>query len=313
MFQVVFNSTNLELILKSKLNRKKFLDYEINDELSTVIEEIEKYGHVGNAKPKKKLKLDVPEMIYEVEGVTFKLIYSILPEKNIVKIYELERKCYLQRTDLNSYLKTDFDYEKTDFNIIQADKPTKIIQTIELIYQGITTSYEIGLQLGHKAVKYKDIARHGQYKLQAARELKLVEKSKINGKNCYVLTEKGVLIAALGVEINSNGKFIKSNINKDISRQYQLMIRAMFDFLPVRFIYKDIILQGKNIEVNTIKNLIDTKFKPNYYSQKPSGTSERRAGCLKSWMVWIAGVSGIPLVHRDRKESQLYIDLFPLK
>jgi len=313
MFQIVFNSPDLEIILKSKPSRQKFLDYEISDELSPVMESLKKYGQISNAKSKKGLKLELPEIAYEVEGLTFKLIYSILSQEKIVKIYELERKCCLQRSVINSYLRKPFSDKETEINILQVDKPTKIIETIELIYQGINTSYEIGLKLGHKGVKHKDIARHGQYKLQAARELKLAEKSKNEGTHVYRLTEKGLLIAAIGTEINVDGKIIKKNLNKDISNQYKLMIEAMFEFYPVRFIYENIILTDKQLEVDTIKNLIDTKFKPNHYSQKPTGTSERRAQCLKSWMVWVAGVSGIPVVRRDRKGCEIYLNIFPLR
>lgn len=313
MFQVVFNSPDLKLVLRSKPSRKRFLDYEISDELSTVMESLEKYGQISNAKPKRDFKLDIPEIAYELEGLTFKLIYSVSSQEKIVKIYELERKCYLQMSVLNSYIENSFYDEETELNILQVDKPTKIIETIELIYQGINTSYEIGLKLGHKGVKHKDIARHGQYKLQAARELKLAEKSKKEGTHVYRLTEKGSLIAAIGTEINIDGKIIKKNLNKDISTQYKLMIEAMFEFYPVRFIYENIILTGKQLEVDTIKNLIDTKFKPNHYSQKPTGTSERRAQCLKSWMVWVAGVSGIPVVRRDRKGCEIYLNIFPLR
>jgi len=167
--------------------------------------------------------------------------------------------------------------------IPQCDKPQKLINVLEFIYEGITDSAEIAYRLGNRAVKDKDNARHGQYAKQALEQLKLIRTERCGKKFLVELTDKGRLIA------KANNLDLKS----------RLLIESMLNYPPIWKILNAVSLT--EFKLNNGFVLSDQVIKEIVFDEtiRDADTCNRRAQTLKSWIKWISKYSGIPICLND--------------
>lgn len=302
--------------LGSRKTREHSLDYELYEDLEPYLGSLIEHGLIsGSNNPFRRTEVRLVDgcptpifsLVYQVDVARFRLAYSVDPEQQIVKIENFEIKTLVDMDVVKQSLENQVLQQEFTGDLPQADRPTSIIKAVELVSVDYKTSLSIGKALGHKAIKPKDVERHGCYKLTAAINLGLVERYKEGRKTFYKLTEKGQRIAALGTNCDGSGNRYIDSHNKDISTQYRLMVEVMLSYYPMRLIFDEILQQGKGLTVERIQQYIDEEIKPGYHSQK---TSYRRARCLMTWTFWLAMVSGIPVVRQDTEDKQLVLNLF---
>lgn len=303
--------------LISRKTRENFLDYELFEELEPYLNSLKEHALISGARePFRKtsiclvdgFKVPVFRLVYQFEGLRFKLSYSVDPDMRVVMIESFDIKKIVDMNAVREFLSKQLSCKDFLGDLPQADRPTDIIKVIEFVYVGHHDSLEVGKLLGHKCVKPHDVRRHGCYKLNAAINLGLIERYRLDRKHYYRVTEKGQKIAALGTKNNGSGIRVIDAGNKDISTQYRLMIEAMLGYYPVRLIFDEIIQPQKGLSVEEIQRYIDTRIKPSYHSSK---TSYRRAQCLMTWLHWMTMVSGISVFRKDSEDAQMVLKLFP--
>lgn len=237
--------------------------------------------------------LGVPELAYLIPCRNFNIVYIVYRQLNLIRIYvsHVDPKKNLTRTQIR--LEENWRNEEDDFNIYipQADKPDKIVRTLELVNQGFNTSIEIGIQLGHKGRKAEYIARHGSYFCRAAVELKLLKRYR-GGRSSYIY------------ELTSKGNSIANNSDRDT--QYYLLAQAMLEFYPVQVIFDEISLGKTALTIELIEELI-VQF--SYPSDRECKTIQRRAKCLMRWILMVAKVTQTPVRCTEEDCLQLYLPL----
>jgi hypothetical protein len=213
-----------------------------------------------------------------ISGLTCNLFYRPnFPNKKVLLI-----DIKMKTSDIfKQKFKIEDDWDDNDVieTIPQYDKPKKIIEAILLIHQGVTDSYKLGYELGHRGKNDKYISRHGQYAKQALITLKLINRTRHGNKWLTELTEKGRLIAEAP--------------NSDL--QIRLLMEAMLSYRPVWRIIDAVSLKeaqlnnGLVLNDEVVKNLIFPEI------LRESDTSNRRSQTLKNWIKWISKNSGIPI------------------
>lgn len=273
MFKIEFVNN----YLKEKFeNLGKYFPSEVCQELPFFLEALQKDGEISNSDY-------FMGHINKISTLTFELTYRSDFQNKVVKISDLKVKSL----DL---LKTRFTIQDSlsDKDVLerlpQCDKPDKIIKAIELINQGVTDTYQLGLDLGHKGKKKRDIARHGQYAHSALEELKIIKRTQKGRKLIPEITEKGKLIA---------------NAPDDDTKK-RLLIEAMINYQPVWKVIGEVTEGQQELTDKLVKELV---FPEADHSSK---TSNRRAQTIKNWVKWISKFTGIP-IHLPSQGLQLTI------
>ncbi|MBD2124983.1 hypothetical protein NDI39_25535 [Microcoleus sp. ZQ-A2] len=269
MFQIKFLDQDLQ---------NKFLDLETNfppevcQELPQFIEALRQCGQVS--------KVDFhKDFSNKISAHTFDLDYVAYPNRQLVVIVNIQVKSQNIFKDRFSVQDSWNDKDVIDC-IPQYDKPSKIIRAVELTSQGITDSYQLGLELGHKGKQKRYITRHGQYAQSALEQLKLIRRERQGRKTNVEITEKGELIAKA----------------PDEDTKKRLLIEAMLNYRPIWMII------GEVTDTEGDKELCDEFVKKLVFPQEDqeADTSNRRAQTLKNWIKWIAKYSGIPVRIKDQ-------------
>ena len=161
--------------------------------------------------------------------------------------------------------------------IPQYDKPAKIIRAVELIAEGVESALSLGIQLGHRAEKNKDIARQGHYALKTLEALKLIVLTKDGRQSIPQLTERGERIASA----------------EDDETKEALLIAAMLNYAPVMKVIGAVTEDGRKLDDHLVKGLI---FPPEL---RGADTCNRRAQTIKNWVKWICHYQLLPIAVDD--------------
>ncbi|ACK65725.1 putative transcriptional regulator [Rippkaea orientalis PCC 8801] len=264
-----------------KLQRKvRKLDFptEVCQELPQFLEALRQKGEIA--------KVDYfLGNINRIDAHTFEMQYVSDPINQIVTILDIQIKS-IELLKTRFSIPDSWDDKDILEDIPQCDKPQKMIKTLELIHQGLNSSYELGLKLGSKAKQNKDVARHGQYALSTLEELRLIERNRKGRKINLNLTNKGELIAKA----------------PDQETQTRLLIEAMLNYRPVWLIMGAVTEGGKELTDELVKEIA---YRPEDHL---SDTSNRRSQTLKNWVKFISKFTGIPICLKE-KTLQLTIPL----
>lgn len=235
--------------------------------------------------------IGVVELAYLIPCREFNIVYIVYNKLNLVTVYLFDIDPYRKIFQSQNLLEEAWRTEEDDLNIYipQADRPDKILQTLELVNQGFTTSLMIGIQLGHKGKKDEYKARHGSYFCRSAVELKLLT-SRRNGKYPYTY------------ELTNTGNYIANCLDKDT--QNRLLAQAMLSFYPVQVIFDEINLGKTALTIELIEELIIQLLYP---GDRECKTIKRRAKCLMRWTLWVAKVAQIPIRCTNENYLQLYL------
>ena len=220
---------------------------------------------------------------HKISGRTCNLFYRPDFKKKTVLVIDVKVKCadiFKQRFNIID----EWDDKDVIDSIPQYDQPKKIVKAIVLINQGITDSYELGYELGHRGKKDKYIARHGQYAAHTLEQLKLITRTRNGRKLEPKLTEKGKLIAEAP--------------NDDL--QFRLLIEAMLNYPPVWEVIAAVSTRDSQLNDEYVLNdeLVKNLVFPEIL--RGADTSNRRSQTLKNWIKWISKYSGIPIrLHKE--------------
>lgn len=164
-------------------------------------------------------------------------------------------------------------------SIPQYDQPKKLIRAIELIYEGITDSHQLGQQLGHRGRKSDHVVRHGNYAKHALEQLKLITRTRQGNTWKTHLTERGRLVAQA----------------PNASLKVRLLIEAMLNYPPVWQIVTAVTV--KECELGSGEVLTDDLIRNLTFPEamRDADTSKRRSQTLRQWIKWISDNSGIPI------------------
>ncbi|WP_193200375.1 hypothetical protein [Nostoc sp. MG11] len=205
MFEI---ASTPELQKKIK-NLEEYYPPEVCHEINHFLEILKQDGHLS-----KTNFYDINTN--EISGLYCNIFYKPCLEQKKVLLIDIKMKAadiFRQRF----VIEDDWDDKNCIDSIPQYDKPQKIIEAISLIHQGITNSYELGYELGHRGKKDEYISRHGQYVKHALIALKLIHVTRQGNKRLTELTQKGRLIAEAP--------------NKDL--QVRFLIEAMLSYPPI--------------------------------------------------------------------------------
>jgi hypothetical protein len=271
----------------------EWLDEEPKEELQGYLKRLKETGEITGANVEVGIRPGITGFVYEISGQTLNLVYSILPSSKVIFFDEVKLISVFQRDEwqnhqLEQSRLNEAIIQNLTWDIPQADKPDKIIKSLSLINKGINTSENLGRELGHNAKKPKDVARHGSYITQAGKELKLVQRSRQDRSYIYKVTDAGQRLA--------------TSTNWDT--QQRLFAEAMIVYYPIQVILEEITRGEKELEVELIQQLIDSRLSPGCYKAK---TSYRRAQCLRTWTLWLSRTMGIPIRRKGEEGLQLYI------
>jgi hypothetical protein len=213
-----------------------------------------------------------------ISAATCYLFYRSDFEREEVLIIDLKLKpadVFKQRFKVMD----DWDDKDTVESIPQYDDPLKIVQAVELIHRGTTSSYDLGYELGHRGKKEKYISRHGQYAKHTLEQLGLISRVRTGRQWLLNLTDKGRAIAEA----------------PDRDLQLTLLIRAMLSYSPVWRII--VAVTEREGEMGGRLVLNDDLVKKLTFPEvlQSSDTSNRRSMTLKNWIKWISRYSGIPI------------------
>lgn len=268
MFTIKCVGSELQQKLK---NPEEFYPSEVCQELNQFLEILKQNGSCS--------KTDFYDVnTNRISAITFNLYYRSDFAKKEVLVINLKMKpadVFRQRFKIEDHWN---DKEVVD-SIPQYDKPAKIVRAIELIYGGITDSYQLGYELGHRGKKEKYISRHGQYAKHTLEQLKLIRRTQ-QGRQWLI-------------EITEKGRFIAEALNSEL--KYRLLVEAMLGYQPVWEII--LAVTDREGELNNESVLDDALIKTLAFPEILQGadTSNRRAQTLKNWIKWISKYSGIPI------------------
>jgi hypothetical protein len=210
--------------------------------------------------------------INRISAKTFVLDYLSDFDNGVVKLINLEVKSAdLLRSRFS--LQNDWDDSDVLDTIPQCDRPQKMIKALKLILGGVSDSYDLGYELGHRGKKREYISRHGQYVRQALDELKLITSYRDGRKLIPELATRGKLIAESDSE----------------QMQNKLLTVAMLNYPPV---WKIIDATTKGDDEFTQKTVEELIFP---VELRDSDTCARRSQAMRSWITWISSTSGIPI------------------
>lgn len=267
-------------------DRKAFWDAELEQELSPILETLKKYGEVAGASCGRKP--GVTGLVYEFKGQTFQLTYTIdVKNKNII-FYEFSQVSHpiAWQAALDQAFHSD---EEQPIYIPQIGDPHKFIKTVELIYQGINTSKDLGIAFGSGAKKAKDLARRGEYLGRSIIEMGLARRYQLGKQSAsiYVLTEQGQRIA-------------QSN---DQETRERLLAEALLGFHPIQMIIDETTRGDKELTKELIQEIISLVT----WGDCGGTTNPRRASSLRALVNWVTRWAGIPIRRKGNDGVQLYI------
>lgn len=281
MYKVEYQNQKLKTIFS---NLDTFVDSELEEELQGVVKKLKEIGEVAGANC--GFQPGVMGILYELQGKTFKLVYTVSSELKIVKIYDFYQMSY--SIDWQQNLEDLSNIEIQKYSIPQIGDPKKYIKAIENISHGVTTPHDLGLVMGSQATKVKDIARRGYYFSDFLTEIGLLELEKFGKKLCkYRLTDKGELIA----------KTIDSNT------RYRLFAESLLGFVPIQIIISETTRGEKQLTLELICDVI----KDCSLDSCGGATLPRRAKSVRALINWLSRWAGIPICREGQEGVQLYI------
>jgi hypothetical protein len=281
MYKVEYQNQKLKTIFS---NLDTFVDSELEEELQDVLKKLKETGEIAGANC--GFQPGVMGILYELQGKTFKLVYTVSSELKIVKIINFYQMSY--SIDWQQSLEDLSNVELKKYSIPQIGDHKKYIKAVEYISNGVTTPHDLGLVMGSKANKAKDISRRGYYFSNFLEEIGLVEIVKFDRKVCtYQLTHKGELIAR----------------NKDVNTKNRLFAESLLGFVPLQIIIYATTRGEKQLTLELIGDVI-TEF-----SQDSCGgtTNIRRAKAVRPLVNWLSRWAGIPICYPGQEGVQLYI------
>lgn len=224
--------------------------------------------------------------INRISANTFTLYYVPDLQNGLVKVLDLKENPWELLKKQFSLSDSWDDADCIDI-IPQCDPPEKLLNAIQLIFQGVTDSYELGYELGHQGKKSEYISRHGNYARQALDCLKLTISTKQGRKLVPVLTDRGRKIAQAS----------------DRFEREKLLIIAMLEYSPVRDVLQAITEGSNDFNDLTVQELVFPE------ALRSSSTCPRRTQTIKSWIRWISETSGIP-IRLPGGVKQLTLDVY---
>ncbi len=225
-------------------------------------------------------------LVYELQGKTFKIVYTVCSKLKIVKFYEFYQMSY--SIDWQQSLENLSNVELKKYSIPQIGDPKKYVKAVEYISNGVTTPHDLGLVMGSQATKAKDIARRGYYFSDFLKEIGLLELDKVGRQVCtYRLTDKGELITKT---IDSNTK-------------YRLFAESLLGFVPIQIIISATTRGEEQLTLELIRDVIKE------FSLDSCGgeTNPRRAKSVRALINWLSRWAGIPICREGQEGVQLYI------
>lgn len=283
MYKFTYFDGQVKLMLS---DRKAFWDPDLEQELSPVLEVLKQSGEIEGAIC--GVKPGVSGLIYELNGRTFQITYSVDARRREIKFYEFQQVSH--SIDWKIALEQELHgSEEQPIYIPQIGDPHKFIKTVELIYLGINTSRDLGIAFGSGAKKDKDLSRRGDYLGRPLIELGLAVRSKFEkqSSSIYVLTDRGRLIAE----------------NSNLETRERLLAEALLGFYPIQVIIEETTSSDKELTKELIQDVI---------SQVSLGdcggtTNPRRASSLRALVNWVSRWAGIPIRREGSDGVQLYI------
>jgi hypothetical protein len=260
-------------------NQNTFWDVELEHELLPVLQRLRDFGE-PEAGANVGFTPGITELVYELQGKTFKLIYTVSAELQIVKFYE----CYAMSHSIDWQTALDAMSDSSEeYYIPQIGDHRKFLKAIDLISQSEINPCSLGSAMGSRAKKVKDISRRGYYYSSFLEALGLLEILKIDSKApcTYKLTAKGELIAKAP--------------NTDTKER--LFAEALLGFFPLQLLIDATARDQKELTSELIGGVIRQTSKDGCGGT----TNPRRAGSLRSLINWVSRMAGIPIYH------QLYI------
>jgi len=273
--------------LKQRLSdQDAFWDSELEQELQPVLKRLKEFGE-PEAGANVGFKPGVSGLVYELQGKTFKLVYTVSSELRIVKFYEFLQMSH--SIDWQAALDdlSDDCYEK--YEIPQIGDPREFLAAIDCIYQGVITPYDLGLAMGSSATKNIYVARRGYYFSNFLKALHLLETVKSSSKApcTYKLTTKGELIAK----------------TSDTDTRARLFAEALLGYPPLQMIISLTTKSEKQLTPELIGEVIRQTSKDGCGGK----TNPRRAGSLRLLTNWVSRMAGIPICRKGQDGVQLYI------
>ncbi len=284
MYRFEYANKFLKQILS---DRETFCDSELEQELQPVLKRLKECGEAdptGGANF--GCKPGVAGIVYDLQGKTFKIIYTVSSELKVVKFYEFHQMSY--SIDWKTALETLSNDDDKECCIPQIGEPKKFFKAIDLIYQGIETPRDLGNAMGSLAKKDKDLARRGYYYSDFLEELGLLKIIKVGkASGTYKLTAKGELIAQ----------------NYDIDTRSRLFAEALLGYTPLQIIIRATTNGKKQLTLEFIGEVIRQVTKDGCGGT----TNPRRASSLRALVNWVSRMAGIPICRKGQEGVQLYI------
>jgi hypothetical protein len=260
-------------------------DSELTLELNSVRKILKKDGEIEGASV--GINPAVSEPMYELMGKNFRLVYAVFPKINLIKFYEFQPVGYL--IDWKTKLDLEIQVLDNEPYILQTGDHKVIANTLKKIAQGENTSYQLGLAVGSKAKKEKDVARRGQYVGKGVVELGLA--TSVHSKNVSAITYQVTEPIRLAIE------------REDEDTLHRLIAEAVLGFLPVQRTINET-TRGK--EELTIELIVRILYELNVTSIGGT-TLPRRAQSIRALTVWVSRVAGIPIRRQGQEHVQPYI------
>ncbi|MBD2089517.1 hypothetical protein H6F67_06580 [Microcoleus sp. FACHB-1515] len=291
MFQLISgNRLATEILTKLHKRDSRF------DDAAMYLQRLAQAGHLFGAKLIRFAQdLSICEG-FQISCRSCQIVYTVETKKKQIKIYGFEMDASQRFSAYIDSIETGWQSEETEVEIYipQADRPDKLIRTLELVCEGYTNSFDLGVGLGHGGRKYNldDIARHGSYFARAAEELKLLTHRKEGRSYKYELTTVGRYIATC----------------RDRTAKERLLAKAMLGFYPVQAVFNEITRAKQNLTRELVEEIIELVSPGNHKAE----TITRRANCLMKWVTWVAFIEEVPIFHQnetqDTAERQLTLE-----
>lgn len=260
-------------------------------ELPAVLESLREKGGICDAEIERVRELGpnggfVLTEVRRIRARSFTLYYQVDFETREITIVKLGVNSLRILCD-SFAVQSECEWDMTK-RLPQCDSPEKLISALQLINQGITDTYELAVELGHKAKKRKDIQRHGNYTADALAKLGLIERYK---------AERGPKLEA---QLTDQGKRIIEA--QDPLDQQRYLIEAMLNYPPLWQIMQEVTEGRKSLTNDLIVNTVIPE------EDRDRQTAMRRARPLRRWVEWIAEMTLIPIHKKDKR--QLYLAVF---
>lgn len=278
MFQFDYATQDIEQLINQGW------DCELDNELKSVLKILKQCGEIAGANVGRNPLISAS--MFELKGKTFYLVYSVFPERKLVKFYDF--KLVAHSIDWKAKLDLEIENVENEIYIPQTGDPTVITNTLKMIYKGEDTPYKLGLAVGSTAKKEKDIARRGQYVGKCIVQLGLAKAIKsTNVPTIYQL----------------NDPIFSAIKREDEDTIQRLIAEGLLGFAPVQ---QAIYETTKGEEELTIE-LIETIFKRLKITELGGTTSPRRARSIRALTMWVSRMAGIPIRRQGQKHLQPYI------